>query len=132
MSSASFAPLFTSVEKESAVFDLVSESLEVEVLMALVALVFDAEVAEQPVRARAARRVMEVALLIILLFFTVFLFVVHKHYVVPLRFSGKSLGGVRRTLSESCWCLRPVRAMSGQDPVPSARVEPATLPAHPG
>lgn len=72
MSSASFAPLFTSVEKESAVFDLVSESLEVEVLMALVALVFDAEVAEQPVRARAARRVMEVALLIILLFFTGF------------------------------------------------------------
>ena len=131
MSSASFAPFFTSVEKESAVFDLVSESLEVEVLMALVALVFDAEVAEQPVRARAARRVMEVALLIILLFFTVFLFVVHKHYVVPLRFSGKSLG-VRRTLSESCWCLRPIRAMSGQDPVPSARVGSATPPAHPG
>ena len=131
MSSASFAPLFTSVEKESATFDVVPEVLEAEVLVALDALAFDAEVAAQPVNARAARRVMEVALLIILLFFTVFLFVVHKHYVVPLRFSGKSLG-VRRTLSESCWCLRPVRAMSGQDPVPSARVEPATLPAHPG
>lgn len=93
MSSASFAPLFTSVEKESATFDVVPEVLEAEVLIALDALAFDAEVAEQPVRARAARRVMEVALLIILLFFTVFLFVVHKHYVVPLRFSGKSLGG---------------------------------------
>jgi len=113
VSSASFAPFFTSVEKESAVFDLVSESLEVEVLMALVALVFDAEVAEQPVRARAARRVMEVALLIILLFFTVFLFVVHKHYVVPLLFSGKSLG-VRHSLGESCWCLRLNRVIPGQ------------------
>ena len=74
MSSASFAPLFTSVEKESATFEVVSEVLEAEVLVALmaVALAFDAEVAEQPVNARAARRVMEVALLIILLFFTGF------------------------------------------------------------
>ena len=74
MSSASFAPLFTSVEKESATFEVVSEVLDEEVLVALVAvaLAFDAEVAEQPVRARAARRVMEVALLIILLFFTGF------------------------------------------------------------
>ena len=72
MSSASFAPFFTSVENESAVFDLVPELLEAEVLMALAALVFEVEVAEQPVNARAARRVMEVALLIILLFFTGF------------------------------------------------------------
>ena len=74
MSSASFAPLFTSVEKESATFEVVSGVLEAEVLVALVAvaLAFDAEVAEQPVNARAARRVMEVALLIILLFFTGF------------------------------------------------------------
>ena len=62
MSSASFAPLFTSVEKESATFDVVPEVLEAEVLIALEALAFDAEVAEQPVNARAARRVMEVAL----------------------------------------------------------------------
>ena len=72
MSSASFAPFFTSVENESAVFDLVPELLEAEVLMALTTLVFEVEVAEQPVNARAARRVMEVALLIILLFFTGF------------------------------------------------------------
>ena len=74
MSSASFAPLFTSVEKESAAFDFVPELFEAEVLVALVAvaLVFEVEVAEQPVNARAARRVMEVALLIILLFFTGF------------------------------------------------------------
>ena len=75
MSSASFAPLFTSVEKESATFEVVSEVLDAEAVVALTALVFDAEVAEvaeQPVRARAARRVMEVALLIILLFFTGF------------------------------------------------------------
>ena len=74
MSSASFAPLFTSVEKESATFEVVSEVLDEEVLVALVAvaLVFEVEVAEQPVNARAARRVMEVALLIILLFFTGF------------------------------------------------------------
>ena len=74
MSSASFAPLFTSVEKESATFEVVSEVLDEEVLVALVAvaLVFEVEVAEQPVNAKAARRVMEVALLIILLFFTGF------------------------------------------------------------
>ena len=74
MSSASFAPLFTSVEKVSDTFEVVSEVLEAEVLVALaaVALVFEVEVAEQPVNARAARRVMEVALLIILLFFTGF------------------------------------------------------------
>jgi len=72
VSSASFAPFFTSVENESAVFDLVPELLEAEVLMALAMLVFEVEVAEQPVNARAARRVMEVALLIILLFFTGF------------------------------------------------------------
>ena len=91
MSSASFAPLFTSVEKVSATFEVVSEVLEAEVLVALVAvaLVFDAEVAEQPVRARAARRVMEVALLMMLFFFTVFLLRVSQHYVVPLRVSGK-------------------------------------------
>ena len=72
MSSASFAPLFTSVEKESATFDVVPEVLEAEALIALDALAFDAEFAEQPVNAKAARRVMEVALLIILLFFTGF------------------------------------------------------------
>lgn len=72
MSSASFAPFFTSVENKSAVFDLVPELLEAEVLMALATLVFEVEVAEQPVNARATRRVMEVALLIILLFFTSF------------------------------------------------------------
>jgi len=60
------------VEKESATFDVVSEVLDAEVLVALEALVFEVEVAEQPVNARAARRVMEVALLIILLFFTGF------------------------------------------------------------
>jgi len=60
------------VEKESATVDLVPELLEAEVLIALDALAFDAEVAEQPVNAKAARRVMEVALLIILLFFTGF------------------------------------------------------------
>ena len=73
MSSASFAPLFTSVENESATFDVVPEVLEAEVLIAFEALAFDAEVAEQPVNAKAARRVMEVALLIILLFSRVFL-----------------------------------------------------------
>ena len=54
---------------------MVPEVLEAEVLVALDALAFDAEVAAQPVNARAARRVMEVALLIILLFFTGFSFV---------------------------------------------------------
>lgn len=91
MSSASFAPFFTSVEKVSDTFEVVSEALEAEVLVALaaVALVFDAEVAEQPVNARAARRVMEVALLMMLFFFTVFLLRVSQHYAVPMRVSGK-------------------------------------------
>ena len=85
----SFAPLFTSVEKVSATFDVVPEVLEVEVPVALTALVVEVEFAEQPVNARAARRVMEVALLMMLFFFTVFLLRVSQHYVVPMRVSGK-------------------------------------------
>jgi len=72
VSSTSFSPLFTSVEKESATFEVVSEVLEAEVVVALAALAVDAKFAEQPLNARAARRVKEVALLIILLFFTGF------------------------------------------------------------